>query len=91
MTIRFPHTDGEPFSGWYAAEKWCREHGYSVGMMQGPSPVGLLKGGDWAIQKWRNLRPAERARLDGTITFDNRPRDANVTVTLKTAPVATTE
>lgn len=51
------------------AEKWCEEHGLSVGRMQGPSPRGILKnlddGTSFDIQKWRNLNTQERRQLDG--------------------------
>jgi hypothetical protein len=54
------------FEACRAAEKWCRDRGYSVGRMQGPAPRGLLAG-NYDIQKWRNLRADERAALHGVM------------------------
>jgi hypothetical protein len=59
------------FQAFYAAERWCKENGYSVGSMQGPDPIGLLRG-DFAISKWRNLSRQQRAELDGQMTGDMR-------------------
>jgi hypothetical protein len=68
------------FKAFYRAQAWCEGQGVSVGEMQGPEPIGLLRG-DFAIAKWRNLSAAERRVLDGTITGDKR--NGPVTVTLK--------
>lgn len=62
---------GGDFQGFYAAEKWCRENGYSVGSMQRDDPIGILRG-DVCIAKWRHLTKAERDALDGTIEGDKR-------------------
>jgi hypothetical protein len=43
---------------------WLKARGFSVGRMQAGSPRGILFG-DFDIQKWRNLRPADRAELHG--------------------------
>ncbi|WP_185961250.1 hypothetical protein [Telmatospirillum sp. J64-1] len=59
----FPY-DGTPFGAMWAAERWLAENGYSVGHSEKGSPRGILKG-DYDIQKWRNLRPQDRAALDG--------------------------
>ena len=56
-----PHDD---FAAVNAAEKWLRENGYSVGVMQAHSPRGIIKG-DVIIAKWRNLSSKDRAELDG--------------------------
>ncbi len=79
MTIRFPNT-GDDFSGLHAAEEWCKARGISVGRLQGPSPIGLLKG-DFDIQKWRNLNAKDRAALHGTITFLGPPHCSDAVVT----------
>ncbi len=62
--------DGD-FLALYAAEAWCAEQGVSVGRAQGPAPRGLLYG-DFDIQKWRNLSPADIAALDGHMTGNLR-------------------
>jgi hypothetical protein len=66
-----------------AAERWCAENGYSVGRMERGAPRGLLRG-DYDIQKWRNLRKAERDALAGTMSGDMR--NGPVVVTLWAQP-----
>ncbi|WP_250467671.1 hypothetical protein [Caballeronia sp. GAFFF2] len=68
------------FEAVYSAEAWCAENGYSVGAAQQGAPRGLLRG-DFAIAKWRNLSPAERLSLDGTMTGDMR--NGPVTIHIK--------
>jgi hypothetical protein len=70
------------FNAYRAACTHLRAQGFSVGRMQGPDPVGLLFGG-YDIQKWRNLRPAERVALHGTLEGDKR--NGPITVRIKTA------
>jgi len=53
------------------AEAWCEARGIAVGTMERNQPRGLLHE-DCAISKWSNLRPYERARLDGRIAGDMR-------------------
>jgi hypothetical protein len=72
----------EAFEAIRKAEAWLKERGYSVGTMQGPAPMGIMKG-DYDIAKWRNLRPSERYALDGQIDGDKR--NGPVTVRLKCA------
>lgn len=52
------------FSAMRAATDWLRSMGFSVGRMQARSPQGILFG-EFDIQKWRNLNPAQRAVLHG--------------------------
>lgn len=54
-----------------AAERFLAEAGFSLGIMQKGSPRGILFG-DFDIQKWRNLREADREALHGTMTGDRR-------------------
>jgi hypothetical protein len=54
------------------AERCLVEFGFSVGRRQRGSPSGILLG-DFDIQKWRNLRPHERAALHGTLQCDYYP------------------
>lgn len=67
------------FEACRAAEEWCAGKGFSVGRMQGRAPRGLLRG-DFDVQKWRNLRPDERAALDGEMV--GSMRNGPVTVRL---------
>lgn len=69
MKITFDQTGD--FKAAEAAEQWCKEHGISVGTMQGVSPRGL-KRGDHLIAKWRNLDQYDIRSLDGTMTGDMR-------------------
>ena len=60
------------FQALRAAETWCKQNGISVGQSCALGPSGLLFGHyDW-IAKWRNLTPAERAQLHGTMSGDFR-------------------
>lgn len=54
------------FNAMHAAEQWCREHGVSYGPSDRSGTQGLLVS-DFAIAKWRNLTPKERAECHGTI------------------------
>jgi hypothetical protein len=69
LKITFDQTGD--FAAYNAACRWCNENGISYGSMQGPDPIGLLRG-NYAIAKWRNLSTKEREQLDGTITGDKR-------------------
>lgn len=60
--------NGTDFSGWYAAEKWLRENGYSFGSMQRDANIGIKKG-DCLISKWRNLSVEDIEFLDGRVEF----------------------
>jgi hypothetical protein len=71
-------TQAGDFAAVNAAERWCRENGYSVGDMQRGDPRGILKG-EWAIAKWRNLTARHRAELDGIMVGG---RDGPVTITI---------
>ena len=67
---RLFEAEGE-FIAYQEAEKVAKACGFSVGRMQRDEPIGLMFG-DYDIQKWRNLRTAERAALHGTIRGDKR-------------------
>jgi len=64
-------SDVGDFVAYRRAKAWLEGQGYSVGRMQAHAPSGVLRG-DYDIQKWRNLRPHERAALDGTVTGNFR-------------------
>ena len=64
-------SDGTDFSAINEARAWLWKHGYSVGVMQGPDPIGILKG-DYDISKWRNMTREEIKALDGRVTGDKR-------------------
>lgn len=46
------------------AERALKDAGFSVGRSQRSDPRGVMFG-DFDIQKWRNLRAADRDSLDG--------------------------
>lgn len=83
--VTFAQDQGDDtFTAMRAAEKWCADHGVSVGRLCGPGyPVGLLYG-DFDIAKWHNLSPKERAALDGRMT--GSMRTGPVTIDLKGRP-----
>lgn len=64
----------------YDAEAWLAINGYSVGRGQRGARRGILYG-DFDIQKWRNLRPADIAALDGWMSGDGRLGPVTVTLT----------
>ncbi len=47
------------------AERFCSQRGWSLGRLQRGSPRGIICSPDFDIQKWRNLRQADRKGLDG--------------------------
>lgn len=57
------------FQAYRMAEEWCRENGYSIGLMSNPYPTALIKG-DFQIAKWKNLTNLERTQVDGVIYGD---------------------
>jgi hypothetical protein len=54
------------FGAHSAAERFCRELGFSVGRMCNVKPIGI-KRGSWDIQKWRNLSSSDKKLMDGVI------------------------
>ena len=76
---------GEEFVGYYAAENWLRERGYSLGSMQCGAPTGVMLG-NFGIEKWRHLSASERASLDGEIVEVERFR-VGCEVRLRVVPV----
>jgi hypothetical protein len=66
------------------AEEWLKNQGYSLGSLQGPSPVGIMKG-DFCISKWRNLSEKEKNELGGVLTGPSK-RSGPVTVEIYEAP-----
>lgn len=75
-------TPGCNFEACREAEAWCDDRGISVGMMERGQPRGLLHE-YCVIAKWHNLRPHERAQLDGVMTGDMR--SGPVTIELRGA------
>lgn len=76
-------TDGTAFCAYYAAERWAKANGYTLGSMEQNKPIGLHKGAEY-ISKWSKMTKAEQESLDGTIRsadFRNGP----VTIYLKEA------
>lgn len=65
MTRTFPNT-GEPFSGLLAARAWCRENDHACGTPAG-GPIGVHRGRETRIEKWRNMTIRQRASLDGRL------------------------
>jgi len=75
-------TGPETFGAVHALEQWCRDHGYTLGRMQGSDPIGLLRG-EADLQKWRNLGELDRDRLDGVVTWVGSPRSGTAVVWLR--------
>lgn len=70
-TVKVEFNDAGEFAAVRAAEDWCAKHGLSVGPMQRGEPRGILFGA-YDIQKWRNLRQADKDALHGMMTGDMR-------------------
>ena len=75
------------FDAYHRAEAFLVAHGFSVGRMQGAAPIGI-KYGAYNIQKWHNLRPSDRAALDGVISGDKRNGPVRIKVTAPTREIA---
>jgi hypothetical protein len=69
------------FANETAAETFLSKRGFSVGRKQGPERRGILLG-DFDIQKWRNLRPADKASLHGVLQRTGFERDSTAAVTI---------
>ena len=54
-----------------ACERFLETRGFSIGASQRGEPRGVLHG-SYDIQKWRNLRPSDRAALHAVVTGDGR-------------------
>lgn len=63
------------------AEAYLTERGFSVGRRQGGAERGILLG-NFDIQKWRNLSPADRAALHGVLQRGGYDRDVPAVVTI---------
>lgn len=74
--------DGD-FGAMYAAERWLKEHGFSVGSTCRGYPRGIMFG-EWDIAKWRNLDSKDVAALHGVMRGDRTGsfRGADVTIEL---------
>lgn len=82
----FPPT-GKTFEAFHQACDWLKENGYSHGSMQRDAPIGIMRGLDWDIAKWRNLSEKERRELDGTmIPIDGNFRDGGARIRLRGEP-----
>lgn len=78
MNIDFPN-NGDTFSGFDDALKWCKDNGYSVGSMCSSQPIGIIKG-NVHIAKWKNLSSSDIMQLDGIIDGDYRNGTVTITV-----------
>lgn len=55
----------------YAAERWLRDRGFSIGSSQCDQPRAIWFG-DCYISKWRGLNAAERRDMHAVMTGDGR-------------------
>lgn len=72
--------DAREFAAKHAARQYLGDRGFSVGRWQAHAPCGILFG-DYDIQKWRNLSPADIAALHGIMKGDGRHGPITVTIT----------
>jgi len=59
------------FAAIHAAEEYCKSKGYSVGIMDGDSPIALVHRPMNYIAKWHNLSHADRESVDGVIESED--------------------
>lgn len=59
------------FAAIHAAESYCKSKGFSVGRMDGDSPIALVKRSMNYIAKWHNLSHEDRESLDGIIESED--------------------
>ncbi|TAL82059.1 MAG: hypothetical protein EPN62_05730 [Candidimonas sp.] len=62
---------GGDFEACRDAEAWCEARDIAVGTAERDQPRGLIDH-PCIIAKWSNLRPHERARMNGTMSGDMR-------------------
>lgn len=70
----------DTFGALYAAQKWCKENGYSYGSTCRTGYVGIMHG-DVLIAKWHNLTQRERSECDGIMSGNFR--DGPVIIEIK--------
>ena len=76
---RLVFTEAGEWAAKQACERFLSERGFSIGRSQAASPRGVLFG-DYNIQKWRNLRPADRDTLHALVTGDGRYGPVTITI-----------
>jgi len=57
------------FESYYAASKWAKDNGYSMGSMDGLNPIALMKDYDY-IAKWHNISRTEQQLVHGVMISD---------------------
>ena len=65
-------TGADDFEAYQNACNYLTQLGFSVGRMQAHSPIGIMYGDQWDIQKWRNLSTKERLDMHGTLEGNMR-------------------
>lgn len=66
--MRFTFNQTGTFQALWAAERWLKAKGYSLGQGCAGQPAGILKG-DFNISKWRNLSKEQIAQLAGRLAL----------------------
>jgi hypothetical protein len=69
------------FAAFNACEAWLKERGFSVGPLQGNSPIGVLLGEGISIGKWKNLSGEDLNDLHAKIM------PASISASMKGGPV----
>jgi hypothetical protein len=71
--------DEGDFAACNAAEVYLEARGFSVGIMQGAAPRGILFG-EYLISKWRNMNSREIGALHGIMTGPMRNGPVKITI-----------
>lgn len=70
----------------YAAERFVREQGWSVGPTDVTGLRGILFRPGVLIAKWKNLTLAERAQCDAVMASQDGNRHGSVTIAAELVP-----
>lgn len=84
-TIEFK--DEGTFQAGYAAEKWLRDRGFSVGSSQAAAPRAIWHG-DCYISKWRGLSAADKRDMHARMDGDMRNGPVSITLLPSASPEA---
>lgn len=75
------------FQAQYAAERWLRDRGFSIGSSQGDSPRAIWHG-DCYISKWRGLSAADKAEMHAQMLGDGRNGPVHIELCAGATPAA---
>lgn len=66
LALTFAAVEGQPLLAQRSAERWLSDRGFSIGVVQGSEPRGVLYGST-PIPTWRSLGPKDRRVFDAVM------------------------